>query len=99
MKTLADFKRELKSHKGPWYYSWECDGLSGTGLRKVVHVQSNAVAFWRESGAGFEAAKANPHRSATWLLFPKARDCSFEGNKIIIQAAPGFIMTYEKLLI
>ena len=67
-------------------------------MRYEVHLQSNAVAMWREGGACLEDAIANPHKSATWLQFPKAIECRFEGHKIIIQSTGDpMMMVYEKL--
>ena len=68
-------------------------------LRKVVRVQSNSVAMWREGGASLEAAIANPQRNATWLDFPKARHCLCQGDRIVIRpdGPDGFVMTYEKV--
>lgn len=101
MKTLTDFKRELKTHEN-WFFEWVLSNPdtgeiieTRNGQRRVVLVQSNSVAFWREGGPSYEEAKANPHARAAWLQFPKASDCRFTENAIHIENR-GLKMTYAK---
>lgn len=101
MNTLTDFKRELADHPGYWQFTY-CDGnVRRSGLRRVVHVQSNAVALWRQGGASFEYACANPKQAATWFYFPKARFCRFDRTfdraRVTIFEHEQVTLTYEKI--
>ena len=97
MNTLTDFKRELARHPGYWCFTY-CDGhVRRSGLRRVVHVQSNAVAMWRQGGASFTYARANPKQAATWFYFPKARFCRFDRASVTIFEHDRIILTYEKI--
>lgn len=91
MKTLADFKRDLKTHKN-WTFSWNCDDQScPEQQRKVASVHGSHVWF----------VMPDRNNRESCLTFPKAAHCWFPSpNTMVVQGDDdplGHSMTYRKI--
>jgi hypothetical protein len=77
MNSMADFKR-LAVVGGQFERAF-IDSNVPTSIRTVNHVQSNAVTFRADPGNP-SAAPCN----RSWFYFPKAKDCRFEDDTLVV---------------
>lgn len=88
--SLAEFKKAL-CRGSRWEFRYAAKLGAGEPLtisnwqkREVVHIQTNAVAFAKSfDPAVVSLAAANPHKNASWLDFPKAKDLSFPEDGLV----------------
>ena len=91
-----------------WQFRFIPEQHNGTGaeiipcFRQVVHVQSNAVAFAKDpTPEGIAAAKAKPHRLATWLYFDskgaeEVHEVTLDGDVRIVNGS-GTLLEYRRV--
>ena len=89
LQSLADFKRFAKP--GARFLRRFPDAGAKPRIVTVAYAQSNAVAFPVGEATADEMARvaANPARHGSWFYFPKARDCRFEGDEMIVVTPEG----------
>ena len=84
MRNLKEFKQALAL--GSRWDAYHYFARRSMGERTVDHVQSNAVTFSSPTGG-----------ESSWLYFPKASECRFDGSSVIVSEDGRPILRYTQV--